>query len=252
MKISTVFFDLGNTLVYAKDLWSPIYAQADRAMVAVLQHGGIPLDERAFTSEHGGFIESYYQKQFEGDIEPTSIAVLREILRQKGFPGIPEALLREAMDGLYTITGKNWLREEDAIETLDTLKSQGYRLGIISNTSDDNNVQEIVDRQGLRPYFEYIVTSAALGIRKPDGRIFKAALDHFQVLPASVVMVGDLLPTDILGANRMGIYSIWITRHAHHPEEGELAIQPQAVVSTLRNIPVLLDEVNADRGPGLA
>jgi len=251
MKISTIFFDLGDTLVYSKDPWPPINEQADLAMVTVLQRSGVTIDPDSFIAEFGGFIQSYYQKQFKDNIEPTSIAVLREVLLQKGFPGIPEALLREAMDALYAITGKNWHREEDAVETLEALKSQGYRLGIISNTSDDHNVQGIVDREGLRPYFEIVITSAALGIRKPDSRIFQAALDHFQVQPGAAAMLGDLLPTDILGANRMGIYSIWITRHAQLPGEGELAIQPQAVVSTLDQIPHLLDAVNDDRISGL-
>ena len=59
-------------------------------------------------------------------------------------------------------------------------------------------------------------------------------------------MVGDLLETDILGANQMGIFSIWITRRASLPAEGELLIQPQAVVSALDQIPPLLLEVEGE------
>ena len=151
---------------------------------------------------------------------------------------------------MYAITQKNWYLEGDAIETLEVLKSRGYRLGIISNTSDDQNVQGIVNQLGLRPYFEYILTSAALGIRKPDMRIFQAALEHFQVPPAAAAMVGDLLQTDVLGANQMGIYSIWITRRSQVTEEGELEIQPQAVVTALNQIPPLLVEVERDLTEG--
>ena len=136
--------------------------------------------------------------------------------------------------------------------TLETLKSRGYRLGLISNTSDDNNVQGIVDRWGLRPFFETIVTSAALGIRKPDVRIFQVALDRFRVQPEAAAMVGDTLDADVLGANQSGIYSIWVTRRVQIPEEGELAIQPQAVVTALSQIPDLLAEVENDRAKGLA
>jgi FMN phosphatase YigB (HAD superfamily) len=54
------------------------------------------------------------------------------------------------------------------------------------------------------------------------------------------------LDTDVLGANQSGIYSIWITRRAQVPEEGELVIQPQAVVTTLYQIPDLLAEIEND------
>jgi haloacid dehalogenase superfamily, subfamily IA, variant 1 with third motif having Dx(3-4)D or Dx(3-4)E len=250
MTITTVFFDLGSTLVYCKDPWLPIYEQADRAMVGVLRRAGISIDPASFITEFGGFIQSYYQKQYEDNIEPTSLAALRNLLIQKGFPGVQDIVLLKAMEAMYAVTQKNWYREEDAIETLEVLKSRGFRLGIISNTSDDQNVQGIVNQSGLRPYFEYILTSAALGIRKPDMRIFQAALDHFQVPPVAAAMVGDLLQTDVLGANQMGIYSIWITRRARVPEEGELGIQPQAVVTALNQIPPLLVEVERDQTEG--
>jgi HAD superfamily phosphatase (TIGR01668 family) len=250
MKITTVLFDLGSTLVYSKDPWLPIYEQADRAMVGVLHRSGISIDPASFITEFGGFIQSYYQKQYENNIEPTSLAALRNLLIQKGFPGVQVVVLQKAMEAMYAVTQKNWYLEEDAIETLEVLKSRGYRLGIISNTSNDQNVQGIVNQLGLRPYFEYILTSAALGIRKPDMRIFQAALEHFQVPPAAAAMVGDLLQTDVRGANQMGIYSIWITRRSQVTEEGELGFQPQAVVTALNQIPTLLVEVERDLTEG--
>jgi FMN phosphatase YigB (HAD superfamily) len=57
-----------------------------------------------------------------------------------------------------------------------------------------------------------------------------------------------MLNADVLGANQAGMYSIWITRRAQFPGEGELAIQPQAVVSALHQIPALLAEVEIDPG----
>jgi FMN phosphatase YigB (HAD superfamily) len=122
----------------------------------------------------------------------------------------------------------------------------GYRLGMISNAADDENVQELVDKGQLRPYFEFILSSAACGIRKPDPHIFQLALEHFRVPPEKTVMVGDTLEADILGANQLGIYSIWIPRHAENPPEGELPIQPQAVVPSLSELPKLLEELEEE------
>ena len=252
MQISTIFFDLGSTLVYSRDPWPPIYSQADRAMVEMLDRAGIRLDPEVFHSEFGGFIRSYYDKHTADNIEQTSFTALRDLLFQKGFGTVPNTVLRAALDALYAVTQQNWTIEEDAIPTLETLKSLGYRLGLISNTSDDTNVQGIMDRWRLRQFFETIVTSAALGIRKPDARIFRVALDSFRVQPEATAMVGDTLDADVLGANQLGIFSIWITRRVQVPDKNELAIQPKAVVTALHQIPDLLAEVESARLKGLA
>ncbi len=248
MQIKIVLFDLGSTLLYSKDPWPPIFKKADRALAAALQQAGIPLDGEAFYTEFGGFLDAYYAERGDGSVEKTTAVSLREFLSGKEFQSIPEATIRAALDAMYAVTQQNWYLEEDALPTLATLRQRGYRLGMISNTSDDKNVQQLIDRHGLRPYFECIVTSAGCGIRKPDGRIFQMALDHFRVRPEAAAMVGDTLEADILGANRMGIYSIWITRRTGVREEGELAVQPQAVVSSLGQIPSLLEEIESDKG----
>ncbi len=245
MRISTVLFDVGSTLLYSKDPWPPIFKEADRALVAVLKKAGIPLDGEAFYTEFGGFLDAYYAERGDSTIEKTTATSLKELLTHKGFSNVTDAIIRTALDEMYAVTQQNWYLEEDAIPTLELLRQRGYRLGLISNTSDDKNAQQLIDRYGLRPFFEHIVTSAGCGIRKPDGRIFQLALDHFQAQPDTVMMVGDTLEADVLGANQKGIYSVWITRRVEVRGEGELAIQPQAVVATLSQVPVLLAEIQS-------
>jgi HAD superfamily hydrolase (TIGR01662 family) len=252
MQISTILFDLGSTLVYSRDPWPPFYERADRDLVDVLNRAGIGIEPDFFQNELGGFVRSYYDSPFKDDVEPTAFGVLRDVLSRKGYQDIPEPTLRNALKAMYTVTQKNWYLEEDAIQTLKTLVSHGYHLGLVSNTSDDWNVQGIVDHFGLRPFFGIIVTSAALGIRKPDARIFRVALDHFRVEPAAVAMVGDMLDADILGANQLGMYSIWITRRVQNTEEGELEIQPQAVITALSQLPALFAEIENDHLQSLA
>ncbi len=246
MKLSVLLFDLGSTLLYSKAPWPPIFQEADRAMSAVLQQAGIVFTDEIFDEAFGSFLDSYYAERGEGVIEKTTGVALRQFLARLGFPSVSEEVIRAALDAMYAVTQQNWYLEDDALITLEMLRRKGYRLGLISNTSDDKNVQQLIDRHGLRPYFEYIVTSARCGIRKPDGRIFQMALDHFGARPEAAAMVGDTLEADILGANQMGIYSIWITRRSTLPEEGELPIQPQAVVASLAQLPPLLEDLEAD------
>jgi len=238
-----ILFDFGSTLIYSKDPWPPIYEQADQALVQVFRHAGIPLEIKAFSSEFETFLDSYYAERGTSPVEKTTFSALQDLLQQKDLQDIPAAVIRTALDALYSVTQQNWYLETDAIPTLKTLRAHGYRLGMISNTSDDKNVQQLVDRWELRSFFETIVTSAGCGFRKPDERIFRIAMDHFGVSPEQVAMVGDSLEADILGANQMGIYSIWITRRIDLPGEGKLSIQPQAVIPTLELLPGLLADI---------
>jgi HAD superfamily hydrolase (TIGR01662 family) len=242
MPIQVVLFDLGSTLIYSRDPWPPIYRQADQALVAVLQRAGIPVTAEGFADEYETFMDRYYAHRDRGIDEPTACVVLRELLRDKGFPSVPDPVLRAALDAEYAILQTNWYAEEDAVPTLERLRTRGYRLGIVSNTSDDRNVQQLVDRGGFRPFFEIIVTSAAVGIRKPDGRIFQVALDHFGIPPAQAAMVGDTPAADLEGANRLGMFGIWVTRRAPDPDP---LIRPQASVATLIEIPDLLEQLRS-------
>ena len=244
--LNVILFDLGSTLIYSKHPWPPIFEQADRALVKVLKQAGIPLEIEAFSREFESFLDSYYAERGASPIEKTTFSVLGELLEQKGFHEIPASVVRAALDAMYSITQGNWYLEADAIPTLGTLREQGYRLGMISNTSDDKDVQQLVDRWELRPHFEAIITSAGCGFRKPDERIFRLALDTLGVLPEQAAMVGDTLEADILGANQAGLYSIWITRRSQDPQEGELTIQPQAVITALSQLPELLADVESN------
>jgi HAD superfamily hydrolase (TIGR01549 family) len=242
MPIQVVLFDLGSTLIYSREPWPPIYRRADRALVAVLQSAGIPVTPGDFAAEYDTFMDRYYARRDRGGEEPTSYAVLRELLHDNGVPSVPDPVLRAALDAEYAVLQANWHAEEDARPTLEALQARGYRLGMVSNTSDDKNVQQLVDNWGFRPFFEIIVTSAAVGIRKPDERIFQVALNHFGVPPAGAAMVGDMPSADLEGANRLGMFSIWITRRAPDPDP---AIRPQASVATLIEIPDLLEQLRS-------
>jgi|WetSurMetagenome_2_1015567.scaffolds.fasta_scaffold123348_3 HAD superfamily hydrolase (TIGR01662 family) len=235
--LNILFFDFGGTLIYTRDPWEPIYIQADRALKDSLIRSGFPLGPGPLAPGFPTFLDFYYADRGAGIVEKTTTAALQEILSSKGFDKVPAQVLRASLDALFAVTQQNWFLEEDAVPTLKRLQQSGFHLGMISNTSDDDNVQQLLDRYELRSYFEHIVTSAACRIRKPDERIFRFALEEFKGKPSQAAMVGDALEADILGANRLGIYAIWITRRAENPDMG--ASRPDAVVSRLDQIPGL-------------
>jgi len=256
MPIKVVFFDLGSTLICAKEPWPPVLARADRELVRSLRQAGVSIDNTLLYQGFGTFLDAYYAQRGQDYIERTTIVILRDRLIENGYDSVPDPILRRALGSMYTVTERNWHVEEDAVSTLASLRENGYRLGLITNTSDEDNTQALVDQGGLRPFFDLILTSAGCGIRKPHPRIFQIALDHFKIQPEQAIMVGDTLEADIAGANNLGIYSIWITRRVggsdpstglrqappDNSEQGP-TIQPKAAIQTLSELPALLENL---------
>lgn len=242
MTIKGVLFDLGNTLLYFDGDWPDVLARADQGMFARLEQAGLRLDRQSFLEEFRTRLEGYHLQREDDFIEHTTARVLAETLKEYGFADVGKDVLAEALKGLYAASQAHWLPEDDLCPTLETLRSAGYRMGVLSNAGDDRDVQTLVDNARIRPYLDFVITSAASGMRKPDARIFTMGLQVWGLTVDEVVMVGDTLDADILGANRMGIYSIWITRRADRPENRAVRdeIEPDAEIETLAELPDLL------------
>ena len=55
----------------------------------------------------------------------------------------------------------------------------------------------------LGPYFETIVLSSQVGVKKPNSRIFARALSDLNVKPEKAVFVGNDMEADMLGASKL-------------------------------------------------
>jgi HAD superfamily hydrolase (TIGR01509 family) len=234
-----VIFDLGSTLIYENGPWDELFIQADSALWSVLRQAGVTLQPRELFGDAQTLFSLYYDQHRNDLEEPTTAAVLNSLLKSQGFR-LPKETLREAMRAMFSVTQTNWLPEEDAVPTLQRLRRGGLRLGLISNASDDDNTQALIDKACLRPYLEYVISSARFGRRKPDPGIFRAALAHFGEPPHATVMVGDNYEADIAGAHAAGMQGIWITRRAAAPLPEPSEVTAEAVVTTLAEIPPAL------------
>lgn len=100
---------------------------------------------------------------------------------------------------------------DDSIETLESLRAQGYRLAMVTNGSSDTQ-REKIGRWNLDRYFDEIVIESEFGRGKPDPGVFRQALAGAGAAPHEAWMVGDNLYADIGGARGAGIHSVWIHR----------------------------------------
>jgi len=241
--IRAVIFDFGGTLMYGRHDWEPIIAQADDALTSYLRAQGMELNITTFPHQFRKYLANYFKQRERDLLETTYSYVLQEILKEKGYDEVPEHIIRNALDALFAVTQNNWVLEDDAIPALRKLEANGYRMGIISNAGDDKDVQQLAQRFGISPFFDFILTSAACSYRKPHSRIFEMALSKWYLLPTEAVMVGDNLDADIYGAQNAGMYGVWISRRAAPRTEDQFRIQPDASLSSLLELPAALDRL---------
>ena len=113
------------------------------------------------------------------------------------------------------------------------------KLGIITNGFNKLQ-QKRLAHTGFADYFEALIISEQIGKAKPAPEPFAAALAKLGNPDKSkVLMVGDTLESDVLGANRFGIDSCWLQ---HSDVEGTKDIEPTYTVSSLYELADLLAE----------
>lgn len=109
---------------------------------------------------------------------------------------------------------KRWRPYNDALPSLQRLQAKGVRLAVISNW--DSRLISLLDALGLAHYFEAVISSADVGLHKPDPRIFKLTCDLLDIAPSEAVHVGDHYYADVVGASSAGIRPILIDRGGTH------------------------------------
>ncbi len=238
-----VIFDFGSTLMFGRRAWEPVIAKADEALTEYLRKQGLELNISTFPTEFRRRLDEYFKQREQDLLEATYTTVLRALLTEKGYDEVSSEVIRAALDQLFAVTQTNWALENDAIPTLRKLRDTGYNLGMISNAGDDADVQQLARGFGIQSYFDFILTSAACSYRKPHPRIFELALAKWYLLPSEAVMVGDNLIADVQGAQRAGMYGVWINRRADPLMEKQEAVRPDASLSSLAELPGLLDQL---------
>jgi putative hydrolase of the HAD superfamily len=96
-----------------------------------------------------------------------------------------------------------------AIDTLRRLRTEGVRLGLVTNGPAAVQRPK-VDRFELEALFDYVLIEGEFGAGKPDARVFRHVLAELGVGPHEAWMVGDHLEWDVAGAQRIGVYAIWV------------------------------------------
>jgi 2-haloalkanoic acid dehalogenase type II len=121
------------------------------------------------------------------------------------------------------------------------LVEAGCRLAVVSNTtmSTETHLREVLRAAGLEAFFDAVLTSHDVGVRKPDPAIYERALALLGCRADEAAMVGNDLDQDISGAAALGMTTVLLAR-APDPAR-ESSVVPDFVIASLAELPAVLE-----------
>lgn len=124
----------------------------------------------------------------------------------------------------------------DARETLQWLRKQNMRIGLICNTGITPGfaLRRFLSQIGIAEFFDSMIFSDEVGIRKPDPRIFRQAAKELKSKPCELIHVGDNLKTDVWGAKNAGLKAIHFASDKGRDTQAEN--DPTSLMSRSRNL----------------
>jgi HAD superfamily hydrolase (TIGR01549 family) len=236
MVLTTVFFDFGGTLAY-----SPTVDRPARVWVDVARDFDLNLSEvlagqalEVVNEEIGNQIYQYVGRTQEFWHRYDELVMDRLRIREH------REELGRAVDARFEDPANVELYPE-TLSVLESLRSDGYHLGLISNYHD--GLLKILGYHGLDKLLETVTYSQEVGAEKPDPRVFAKALERARCGPSDALYVGNSLQHDVEGARRSGLQAVWLDRNQ------EATPVECVTIHTLQELPHVLDMIKGADAP---
>lgn len=199
-KIRAISLDLDDTL------W-PIWPTVERAEKVLHEWLAIhaPKTAALFSSPEALREIRTTMTQQRPELKHDLSALRRESIRLALRHAGDDPQLAEPAFEVFFAERQNVTLFPDALPALEFLAAR-YPLVSVSNGNAD------LARIGLTPFFVGSIAAQALGVAKPDARIFHAAANSARVSPHELLHVGDDVLLDVLGARNVGMQAVWVNR----------------------------------------
>jgi putative hydrolase of the HAD superfamily len=193
-KIKTVFFDVGNTL---------LFPNRERIHAPLAERGVRP------DAEHLRDLECRTKNKFDGLMTDNGSTdhsfwwmfysqLLSEIEMQD------DAVRDQLVAGIRNSGNWDQIRPGTAQELSEI--GERYQIAVISNA--DGKIEDVLQRCGIASCFRTIIDSGLVGYEKPHPEIFRQALKSMNAMPEASLYVGDVYSVDYLGAIGAGMQAI--------------------------------------------
>jgi putative hydrolase of the HAD superfamily len=207
MEIKAVILDFGGTLADGGLDWEPYH----ESIRNYLSSHGHPLEMRDLKRALRATLNELDRYRSTGK-DKTFEEVYSEFLNRLGILHDDETL--------------EWLHQNfkthyktsfyPCVEQLLPELAMKYKIALLSNTMSDQP-KLLLKKAGLDKYFDLMICSRDLGLRKPNPEIFRYVLEQIDAEPSTTVHVGDSVESDMIGAQNVGITGIWIKTPDQQP-----------------------------------
>jgi len=237
--IKVVFFDLDETLYD----YGSVRRIANQRVAELVEKLGI-ISSDVFIRTLRRITKEFYEKYQGLPALFDRKTRFREVFKALNID-VSEEIVTRLADEYWNFVYQRIKPYPDVVPVLEFLKKRGYRLGIISDGLIDVQLNRIRALK-LEKYFDMFTFSEEVGKNKPALEIFQLALRKANCSPSEAVMVGDNVKTDIAGANKIGMISIWIRRGIFKNVEPDSQLEtPNYTIYTLNELIDILNNITA-------
>lgn len=240
--IQAIIFDYGGTIDTNSVHWSEVLWEG-------YQHVGIPVNKENFRlsymeAERALAKHPYIRPEHNFlDLLTIKCDIETKNLVERGVWNVSDELRKQKSDAVaqycYEYVLKVLKVSRPVIEEL----AKKYPLVLVSNFY--GNIETIL-RDFRLEYFQRIIESAVVGVRKPDPKIFQLGVDAIREvigreIPASdILVVGDSYSKDIVPASQIGCQTIWVKGVGWGEEDVDETL-PTHIIYNIREVIEKLD-----------
>ena len=148
--------------------------------------------------------------------------------------GVPAEAMDDVMSYRAEFVRTCLVPRAGAVETLAELRARGLKVGLITVCTED--VELLWPESQFAGLFNAEIFSNAIGLSKPDPRIYRACCEQLGVEPRDAVFVGDGANDELEGARRVGLHPILIHKEGKDPVWSEVRTWSGARVTSIPEV----------------
>ncbi len=201
MQIKHIFFDLDHTL------WD-FEINSSNTFKHILSKNKVELDFERFMGVYSPINHRYWKLYREDKVSKVDLRYgrLKETFDSLNYNASDKLIDLLAEEYIHFLPDHNKLFD-GAIEILEYLKPK-YNMHIITNGFEEVQHKKM-ESSNILTYFDKVITSEEVGVKKPNPKIFNYALEKSKANSHESIMIGDNFEADILGAKNVGMHTIF-------------------------------------------
>ncbi len=238
MTIRGILFDIGDTLIGATELQQRVLTETVR-----------DLPNESWCISSNSFLDAYqeadHEPQFD-QIPDLNHLYSDERIVERAFALLSRQFAKTFLEIYRARLYTNLQLDPALIALLTKLRDRGIRLGIVSNGTTREQRDQL-EQLGIIGFFDPILISQEVGIRKPEPGIFLIAAERWQLPASEILVVGDRGDWEVLGAQRAGMQSALTTQFVNRLNTVLSKAEPNFLISHFKELLDVMKEEMYER-----